>query len=169
MKINDKPFFEIQPLLRCNELSEFKGEIMFNEAPEDIGECSVELFINGTNYANYYFSCELINNFSCISKKKLYICKSYLILKTAKSYIEQMEKFLNKIKEIGDKFRIPDKASVSLQDDYSWISLIDIIAKGDITKHEAVKKMKLYDFVLMVKKELDVNYSTYIKMKQNVL
>jgi hypothetical protein len=169
MNINDKPFFRIQPLLLCNEVNDFKAEIMIKNAPQDIGELSVEKFIKGTNFANYYYSAELISNFSCIALKKLYICKSYLILKTAKVYIEQMEKFLTKIKDIGERFKLPDKASVSLQDDYSWVSLIDVLAKGDVSKHEAVKRMPLYDFVLMLKKELDTNYSTYLKMKaQNI-
>lgn len=169
MEINKKPFYKIQPLLLCNELSDFKGEVMIKDAPQDIGELSVEKFIKGVNFANYYYSAELISNFSCINKKKLYVCKSYLILKTAKVYIQQMEKFLNKIKEIGERFKLPDKASVSLQDDYSWVSLIDVLAKGDVSKHEEVKRMSLYDFVLMLKKELDTNYSTYLKMKaQNI-
>jgi hypothetical protein len=78
-----------------------------------------------------------------------------------------MEKFLLKIKEIGERFRIPDKASITLQDDYSWISLIDIIAKN-VSEREAVKRMPLYDFVLTIKKELDTNYSTYQKMKATI-
>jgi len=138
MNINIKPFYKIRPLLTCSELSDFTGEVLINNAPDDIGELEVSKFIKGTEYSHLYYSVELIENFSCISKKKLYICKSFLILKTAKSYIEQMEKFLLKIKEIGERFRIPDKMSITLQDDYSWISLIDIIAKGDISKHEAV-------------------------------
>ena len=167
MKITEKQFYKIKPLLLCGILSDFKGETMINDCPDDIGELSLEKFISAEKYADLYYSAELINIFSEINKKTLFIKKTYVILKTAKHYIEQMNRFYKLIENIGEKFKIPSKACVSLQDDYSWMSLIDILTKGDVSKVNDVKKLSLYDFILFLKLELDKNYSAYLKMKTN--
>jgi hypothetical protein len=171
MEITNKPFFEVQTFFLCLKSEpEINAENMIDDAPEDIGELSFNQFMLATRYdTHFYNSVEILHIFTGIEKKTLLLKKSVVILKTAKYYFEQMKKFIQIIQDIGERFKIPDKASVQLQDDYSWISIINIIAKGDYSQHTAIKQMPLYDVILMLKMELDINYSTYQKMKNHVL
>ena len=169
MNITTKRMYKIQTLLLClDKEPEIKAEKLINNAPEDIGELSFEKFISISKYANvaynYIMACAIYTDRPL---EKLYTEKAKKVLKTGKYYFDQVDKFLEAWKNISESFEVPSKYSMELQNNYGWFGLLNMLAKDDLSKHENIKKMPLYDVMAAVKLEMDKNYTQYLKLKQS--
>lgn len=169
MIINNKKFKDVRLLFASmkNEV-EIIPEKLINGAPDDIGLETFEKFIKASglidNLENTIFICEIYTGKDLNTLQNL-CC--YEILKTGAFYFAQLKKFVTLLAEINKKYEVPSKYSVTLQDEYGWFGVIKMLSGGDITKHNAILKIPLYDVIAAVKSILDENYSNYIKLKRN--
>ena len=163
--ISNYLFQEVQPLLLCSKVKSINQK-MINKIPDDIGYLSFEKFIIASNYDETpYNAIAVISVFTEIPIWKLQIKKCKYIIPTYYFYVEQINKYLEILKNINKKFEIPNKYSVSLQDNYGWLGLVKMLSGDDISKQQSILDMKLNDVIANVKMILDKNFSEYLKMK----
>jgi len=163
--ISNSMFYEVQPLLLCSKVNSISQK-MINGIPDDIGFLSFEKFIIASGYDETpYNAIVVISAFTGISASQLTIKRCKYIIPTYYFYLEQINKYLEILKNINKKFEIPNKYSVSLQDNYGWLGLVKMLSGDDISKQDAILNMKLNDVIANVKMILDKNYSEYLKMK----